>query len=215
MAAGAIAAGLLLSLGLGCSNEPSPPPQHVSDETPNETPWMPPPYTPTVPPAPPPRPPGPTVCDLACGPSFTLALPETLTWPSGTYYFRVTKDSSPAQVCSVVFEPVFGASRDNCTANLADFAVSYRYDSEVQRIESIDFRGTLQHLRVEVLTEENAPHVFDFEDDLVPKVSNNCAGGCITYHASGGGLPEADAGTTFDAGDAGTESDAATDSGAP
>jgi hypothetical protein len=209
-AGGASAAGLLLSLGLGCSSEPSPPPKHVSDETSNnQILWAPQPSTPPFPPA---SPPPPVQCDIACGPSFTLALPETLRWPPGTYYFRVAKDANPAQVCSVVFEPVFGASRDNCAG---DFTVSYRYDSDVQRIESIDFRGTLQHLRVEVLTEENAPHVFDFEDDLLPKVSSNCAGGCITYHASGRGLPAADAGAAPDAGDAGTESDAATDSGAP
>lgn len=169
----------------------------------------------------PPEAPIPLPCEMICGPSFTLVLPENLTWPAGTYYFRVAIDARPAQVCSVVFEPVFGASQSNCGPESAGFAVNYRYDSEVQRIESIDFNGALRHLQVEVLTAENAPHVFDFADDLRLVRTYSCAA-CVEYRPSGNGMPEVDAGVMVDGGNGtepsdastGLESDAGADSGA-
>ena len=201
-----------MSQGLGCSPAPSAPQKHLSDETPNPPPLPQPPSAPV--PSAPPEAPVPVPCDVACGPSFTLSLPETLAWPAGTYFFRVAKDANPTLVCSVVLEPVFGASQNNCNPGSVGFAVNYLYDSEVQRIESIDFSGSLYHLRVEVLTAETAPRLFEFEDDLrlVSGYGRGCVD-CPKYRPSGTGAPEVDAGTAPDVGDAGTAPDAGDEPG--
>jgi hypothetical protein len=159
----------------------------------------------------------PAVCSLGCPAPFRLELESRTPWPPGTYHVRVEQDGGGPQVCSVVFEPVFGAAHDDCGgSSLID--VAYRYDTEVQRIDSVELWSVRREVHVELLTAEAAPRLVDLRHELVWQPPSGCAS-CqsaapLTVSVLESWASPPDAGAA-DAANAGADAGPAVDSSAP
>ena len=161
---------------VGCSHDgpsqPGAPPivaDHVADPVPS------PPRDLVLEQTLPPRDPPPSVCALGCPAPFRLDLDSRTPWPPGTYFIRAQLDGGVAQVCSVVFEAVFGAAHDNCREAGLPFSVAYRYDTDVRRIDSVEFFSVQHDVHVELLTAEGAPRLVDVRHELVWQPPVGCA----------------------------------------
>jgi hypothetical protein len=163
------------------------------------------------------------VCDLGCGPPFTLSLERAAPWQPGAYYFRVSVDDAPAQVCSVVFEPVLGAAHDTCNEAGLPFRVSYRYDSSAQEITALSFLSVQRVVEVELLVAEDEPPLLELRHQLSWLPATGCAA-CASARplsaqvagpsgSTDAGVPPGDAGGL--PADASSSADAASSSAAP
>jgi hypothetical protein len=162
----------------------------------------------------------PVVCTLGCPAPFRLALESRTPWPPGTYFLRVALDGGGPQVCSVVFEPVFGAAHDDCRDSGLPVEVAYRDDAAARRIDSVDLWGVQHEVHVELLTAEAAPRLVDVRHELVWQPASGCAS-CQSAAPLSTSVLETwasalDAGVVADAAaNVGADAALATDSGAP
>jgi hypothetical protein len=156
--------------------------------------------------------PPPSVCDLGCPVPFMLLIGRATPWEPGAYYFRVSVDDAPAQVCSVVFEPVLGAAHDTCNGAGLPFYVSYEYDSSVQQISALSFLSVQRVVEVELLVAEDEPPLLELRHELSWLPASGCnscrSARSLSAQIAGptssadAGSPPADAGSSADAGDA-------------
>jgi len=171
-----------------------------------------------------PGPPLPPSClAVGCLGGFTVQFEREGPWPADTYFFRVSLDDGPRQVCSVVFEPVIGASRDTCNEAGLPFTVSYQYDDYAQQIYALEF-GEVRRVHVTLLTAEDEPPLADVEHDVDFRYPSSTGSSCqvscerpppLVVEVARAAVLGGDAGNLSDAGDPSDAGSGPRDAGAP